>query len=172
MPKFLKKMITYSRFFLLSRYLRSISRMFTDNSQNSFPGLVANQLLDKTRLQPLGLLLALIIAIALPTADGQAAPVNPSRSPNLTPVAQPSPPPALLQATIQDLARRTKISAKQIQVKSATAKTWPNGCLGLARQEEMCTQMLVSGWQIVLGHGQHTWRYRIDQTGKNLRLES
>jgi hypothetical protein len=44
--------------------------------------------------------------------------------------------------------------------------------LGLARQEEMCTQMLVSGWQIVLGHGQHTWRYRTDQTGKNLRLES
>jgi hypothetical protein len=172
MPKFFKKMITYSRFFLLSRYLRSISRMFTDNSQNSFPGLVANQLLDKTRLQPLGLLLALIIAIALPTADSQAAPGQPSHSPQATSKTQPSPSPALLQATIQDLARRTKISAKQIQVKSATAKTWPNGCLGLARQEEMCTQMLVSGWQIILGHGQHTWRYRTDQTGKNLRLES
>lgn len=165
-------MITYSRFFLLSRYLRSISRIFTDNSQKSFPGLVASQLLNKTRLQPLGLLLSLIIAIALPNADSQAAPVHPSHSPQTTSKTQPSPSPALLQATIQDLARRTKIPVKQIQVKSAIAKTWPNGCLGLARKEEMCTQMLVSGWQIVLGHGQHTWRYRTDQTGKNLRLES
>ena len=128
--------------------------------------------MNKTRLQPFCLLLFLILAIALPTADSQAAPVHPNHSPNATPLAQPSPSPALLQATIQDLARRTKIPVKQIQVKSATAKTWPNGCLGLARKEEMCTQMLVSGWQIVLGHGQHTWRYRTDQTGKNLRLES
>lgn len=165
-------MITYSRFFLLSRSLRLISCIFTDNLQNSFPNLVASQLLNKTRLQPLGLLLSLIIAITLPTADSQAAPGHPSHSPPATPKTQPSPSPALLQATIQDLARRTKIPVKQIQVKSAIAKTWPNGCLGLARKEEMCTQMLVSGWQIVLGHGQHTWRYRTDQTGKNLRLES
>ena len=163
-------MITYSRFFLLSRYLRSISSIFTEDFQGKRTFLLDKR--PQIRLQPFCWLLFLILAIALPTADGQAAPVNPSRSPNLTPVAQPSPPPALLQATIQDLARRTKIPVKQIQVKSATAKTWPNGCLGLARKEEMCTQMLVSGWQIILGHGQHTWRYRTDQTGKNLRLES
>jgi hypothetical protein len=101
-----------------------------------------------------------------------ATPLNPSLTPSPTSLVQKSAPPALLQATLQDLARRTKIPAKQIQVRSATPATWPDGCLGLARPDEICTQMMVSGWRIILGHGQQTWRYRTDQSGKNLRLES
>ncbi len=50
-------------------------------------------------------------------------------------------------------------------------KTWPDGCLGLAKPGEFCTQALVQGWRIILTDNQKTWVYRTDSSGANLRLE-
>lgn len=85
--------------------------------------------------------------------------------------ASPSAPNAVITATRQDLSQKTKIPANQLQVKSATAQTWSDGCLGLANPGEICTQALVEGWRVVLTNNQKTWVYRTDRTGGNLRLE-
>lgn len=85
--------------------------------------------------------------------------------------SQISAPPNLIQLVRKDLARRTKIPLQQITVKTSKPMTWPNGCLGLAKTDEFCTQMLVQGWQIILSHNKKTWIYRTDSQGKAIRLE-
>jgi hypothetical protein len=85
--------------------------------------------------------------------------------------SQISAPPNLIQLVRKDLSRRTKIPLQQIAVKTAKAMTWPDGCLGLAKTDEFCTQMLIQGWQIILSHNKKTWIYRTDSQGKAIRLE-
>jgi hypothetical protein len=86
-------------------------------------------------------------------------------------LASPAAPNSVITATRQDLSQKTKIPVNQLQVKSTTAQTWNDGCLGLAKPGEICTQALVGGWRVVLTNNQKTWVYRTDSTGSNLRLE-
>jgi len=86
--------------------------------------------------------------------------------------SQISAPPNLIQLVRKDLARRTKIPLQKIVVKTSKPMTWPDGCLGLAKTDEFCTQMLIQGWQIILSHNQKTWIYRTDSQGKAIRLEA
>jgi len=90
----------------------------------------------------------------------------------LPPKMSPQAPSSVIQATMQDLSRRLKIPAQQIRVQQTQAQTWPNGCLGLGKPDELCTQALVPGWQVILGQGNKTWTYRTNQTGSQLRLVS
>ena len=80
-------------------------------------------------------------------------------------------PPQILQLVKKDLSQREKIATKNIKVLTSQPMTWPNGCLGLAKTDELCTQMLVQGWQITLGNSKQTWIYRTDSQGKAIRLE-
>lgn len=86
-------------------------------------------------------------------------------------LASPEPPNSVIAATRQDLSRKTKISVNRLQIQAAQPKTWPDGCLGLAKPGEFCTQALVQGWRIILTDNQKTWVYRTDSSGANLRLE-
>ena len=81
--------------------------------------------------------------------------------------------PEALGDTLQkDLSQRTGIAAEKLRVAETTPKTWPNGCLGLAKPDEICTQMLVDGWQVVLSDGDRQWVYHTDRTGRSYRLQA
>lgn len=86
-------------------------------------------------------------------------------------LASPEPPNSVIAATRQDLSQKTNISVNRLQIQAAQPQTWPNGCLGLAKPGEFCTQALVEGWRIILTDKQKTWVYRTDSSGANLRLE-
>ena len=86
-------------------------------------------------------------------------------------LASPEPPNSVIAATRQDLSRKTNISVNRLQIQAAQPQTWPDGCLGLAKPGELCTQALVAGWRIILTDNQKTWVYRTDSSGTNLRLE-
>ena len=86
-------------------------------------------------------------------------------------LASPEPPNSVIAATRQDLSRKTKISVNRLQIQAAQPQTWPDGCLGLAKPGEFCTQALVQGWRIILTDNQKTWVYRTNSSGANLRLE-
>jgi hypothetical protein len=86
-------------------------------------------------------------------------------------LASPEPPNSVIAATRQDLSRKTNISVNRLQIQAAQPQTWPDGCLGLAKPGELCTQALVQGWRIILTDKQKTWVYRTDSSGANLRLE-
>lgn len=81
-------------------------------------------------------------------------------------------PPAVINRLRQDLSKQTNIPVAKLKVVEATAKTWPNGCLGLAKADEMCTEALVSGWRVVFSSGNRRWTYRADKQAHLYRLES
>jgi hypothetical protein len=107
-------------------------------------------------------------AIALPSfPSSQAADLT-----NTTLAQATQPPQAMVNTLRQSLSKQTGIPAKKLRMVESTQTTWPNGCLGLAKADEMCTQMMVPGWRIVFSNGTQRWAYRTDATGRNYRLET
>lgn len=81
-------------------------------------------------------------------------------------------PPQLAYGVRQDLSRQVGIPAEKLKITDYTRKTWPDGCLGIPRPNELCTQALVQGWRIILSDGRSDWVYRTDRQGRVLRLEN
>lgn len=81
-------------------------------------------------------------------------------------------PARIANAVIQDLSKRTGIAPGRLQVTQVSRRTWSNGCLGLARPDEICTQALVEGWRVVVSNNRRNWVYRTDRTGRVVRLET
>ncbi|PZV14581.1 MAG: hypothetical protein DCF22_08730 [Leptolyngbya sp.] len=85
--------------------------------------------------------------------------------------ATPKLPSTVANAVRQDLSKQTGIPAKNLRVVQSTPKTWSDGCLGLAKADEMCSQMMVQGWEVVFSNGTRRWVYRTDSTGRVYRME-
>ena len=86
-------------------------------------------------------------------------------------------PPNQLPATVaaavrQDLSRSTGIAADKLKVTESSRQSWPNTCLGLGSSDEICAQMIVEGWRVVVSDGRQTWVYRTNARGNILRLEN
>jgi hypothetical protein len=58
-----------------------------------------------------------------------------------------------------------------LKVTESSRKSWPNTRLGLASPDEICGQMIVEGWRVVVSDGRQTWVYRTNTRGNILRLE-
>ncbi|MEG4497383.1 hypothetical protein QUB05_09045 [Microcoleus sp. F10-C6] len=85
-------------------------------------------------------------------------------------------PPNQLPATVaaavrQNLSRQTGIAADKLKVTESSRQSWSNTCLGLAKADEICGQMIVEGWRVVVSDGSKTWVYRTNARGNVLRLE-
>lgn len=80
----------------------------------------------------------------------------------------------------QDLAHRLGITDTEIQVDSVNEEEFPDMCLGIPVGDEMCAQMMSSGWRINLkanglGYDYRADKYQIrlrDFDGKNYVIES
>ncbi len=119
------------------------------------------------------LLLSSTLVWVLTIQPTLAFPLNHNGLPSATNnylISQNSVPPSLTQSVRKHLSQQTKIPINQLKIQSTKSMTWPDGCLGLAKPDELCTQALVQGWQIVVAHEKHTWTYRTDAQGKNIRL--
>ncbi|MCC3411083.1 MAG: hypothetical protein JGK24_12460 [Microcoleus sp. PH2017_29_MFU_D_A] len=80
--------------------------------------------------------------------------------------------PANVAAAVrQELSRSTGIAADKLKVTESSRQSWPNTCLGLAKSDEICGQMIVEGWRVVVSDGGQTWVYRTNARGNVLRLE-
>ena len=77
----------------------------------------------------------------------------------------------IVDAVCQDLASQIGIAAEKIKVSEVTQETWPNTCLGLPKNDELCGLRLVEGWRLVLSNGKDKWVYRTDNLGKLIRVE-
>jgi hypothetical protein len=63
------------------------------------------------------------------------------------------------------------ISEDMVLVQSVTEMEWPNACLGLAEEDEMCAEVITPGYQIVVEVGGDSYTYRTDMTGGVVRPE-
>lgn len=70
-----------------------------------------------------------------------------------------------------DLARQLLIDTNTIAVVGATEAEWPDSCLGLAREGEICAQVITPGFDILLKAQGNEYRYRANTDGSVLRQE-
>ncbi|MEL4894153.1 hypothetical protein [Crocosphaera sp. Alani8] len=105
------------------------------------------------------------------TSSSQPTPETPTTS-QQTMTNNMEAPQGVIDAVFNEITQNNDISADKLEIQQTEPNTWPDGCLGLAKADEFCTQALVEGWRVTLSDGQTTWVYRTDQTGANLRMES
>lgn len=92
--------------------------------------------------------------------------------PTATPL-EPTPvgfPPAAFAAR-NALAELLGARAETIEIRDIEPVDWPDGCLGLAGPDEMCSQAIVPGYRIRLVSGAAQYIYRADERGLSLRRE-
>lgn len=80
-------------------------------------------------------------------------------------------PETVSQAVMRDVAENNQISVSELEITEAREELWSNGCLGLAKEGEFCTQAMVPGWRVFVTGEERTWIYRTDGMGRTLRLE-
>ncbi|MEC4985320.1 MAG: hypothetical protein SAJ37_19435 [Oscillatoria sp. PMC 1068.18] len=74
----------------------------------------------------------------------------------------------VLTQAIEDL----NVPLEQLDIIYAEKRTWRNGCLGLGKPDDLCTQALVEGWQVTVKNGERKFIYRTNEDGTNVRLET
>lgn len=80
--------------------------------------------------------------------------------------------PPEVMAEIQNRASELMgVAADQIQIETVEKTDWPNGCLGLAEPDEVCTEAITPGWLVVVNISGTEHRFRVDETGTNIRQE-
>jgi hypothetical protein len=79
--------------------------------------------------------------------------------------------PAALLAAMQHLRDALGVPIEDITFDSIEEVEWPDTCLGLAQTGEVCAQMIVPGWLILLDTGGEQYELHSDLTGSNIRLK-
>ena len=80
-------------------------------------------------------------------------------------------PPEVKSAVLNETVKRTSKTVSALKIIEAKQQEWSDGCLGLAKADEVCTQAITPGWQIIVTDGLRNWTYRTDNTGDSIRLE-
>jgi len=112
---------------------------------------------------PIVLILALLLAACGATSGpNQAAPTN-------TP--EPDPPYAVIAAE-KELGQSLGLPIDEIEAVSYEQVEWPDSCLGLAKPDEQCLQVITPGWRVVLRAEGQQYVFRTDQNGDAVRQES
>lgn len=120
-------------------------------------------------LQKLFVLLALVLVSMLLGACTLGTEVPATEAiPSI--VAEALPPEVVVE--IQNrLSETLGVPVDQIQIETVEQRDWPNGCLGLTEPDEVCTQAITPGWLVVFSIDGTEYRYRVDETGTNIRQE-
>jgi hypothetical protein len=94
------------------------------------------------------------------------------------PTTQPEVPdtPVELPADVEAAAKevvsaRTGVPVEEIEVTSADEEEWPDACLGLGGDDEVCAQVVTPGWELTLTAGGEEYVVRTDQNGSAVRVE-
>ena len=87
--------------------------------------------------------------------------------------------PALQEALPPDVALNVQnfisesmaVPAENIQIKNVEQTDWPDACLGLPEENEVCAQKITPGWLLTFNINNQEYKYRVDQTGTIIRQE-
>ncbi|PSO50061.1 MAG: hypothetical protein BRC33_04500 [Cyanobacteria bacterium SW_9_44_58] len=78
---------------------------------------------------------------------------------------------SIITDVLEDASQRSGLPASAFEKITAQRKTWSDGCLGVHKPGQACTQALVPGWHITLSHDSQTWVYHTSTDGR-IRLAS
>lgn len=116
-----------------------------------------------TRNEPASILPVEEHAVRPTPAATQEVPIAPSATPIETNPAA--------QAARRDLADALRVDLQTVETRLVEAAEWPDGCLGLAKPDEMCTLATVPGYRVTLAVKGVEYVYRTDERGTALRRE-
>jgi heat shock protein HslJ len=88
------------------------------------------------------------------------------------PGATPIQPPQAVQLARQWLALQLSVPQEVVRLISYAQVTWPDGCLGLAEPDEICTEALIPGWQSFFQVNGQGYEVRSDQSAGQLRMRA
>jgi hypothetical protein len=88
--------------------------------------------------------------------------------------------PALEEALPPDVALNVQnqigetlgVPLESIQIQDVQKMDWPNSCLGLPEDNEVCAEVITPGWLLTFNIDNQVYRYRVDTTGTVIRLET
>lgn len=78
-------------------------------------------------------------------------------------------PPAIVEA-IRFLAEQIEVNPAVIQVDQFEEVEWPDSCLGAPNPDEMCAQVISTGWRITLSVNDIIYKLRTDDIGTQIRM--
>lgn len=81
-------------------------------------------------------------------------------------------PASVKAAVLKDATQRLKLPTSDLRIQRSERKTWPDGCLGLADPDVLCTQALVSGWAVTVQSKQQRLIYRTNASGSVVKLDT
>lgn len=80
--------------------------------------------------------------------------------------------PADVEAAAKEVvSARTGVPVEEIEVTSAEEEEWPDACLGLADEDELCAEVITPGWRVTLTADGEEYVVRTDQNGSAVRVE-
>ncbi len=82
-----------------------------------------------------------------------------------------SPPLSVKTAVFNDAVKRISRTVSAMRILEVQQQQWSDGCLGFGKSDEICTQAITPGYQVVVTDGLKNWTYRTDDTGDAVRLE-
>ncbi len=77
---------------------------------------------------------------------------------------------SVANAVLEDVSERAQMPASALRIVHAEPHTWGNECLELQEHRADCTQLRVSGWQVIVAGGPRRWVYRTNATGSLVKL--
>lgn len=77
----------------------------------------------------------------------------------------------VVEAAKDFLAGQLKIDPAEIALQSVEEKDWPDACLGLARSDEMCAQVITPGYRVVLSAAGQEYTLRTSRNARIIRLQ-
>lgn len=133
----------------------------------------------KKQRQPIVFALALTSILSLSLTAGLslmhgaiAAPIKLAQNTNSQTVnSNDRLPRTIADAVIKDLSRREKIPASKLKIAEYSRETWSDSCFGLGKLNQLCAQVIVEGWRVVVSDNRQNWVYRTDSTGRTFALE-
>ena len=93
------------------------------------------------------------------------APTEPVPTPQDAPLLHPR----AVQEAAEALAVQLDIPVEQVTIAQIDEEEWPDGCLGLATDDEMCTEAIVPGFGVVLQAGDAVHEFRTNRDGSVVR---
>lgn len=76
---------------------------------------------------------------------------------------------AVVEVVMALVMEENELEREDLELVSLTEHEWPDGCLGLPEEDEMCTMALVPGYEVVLEAGEETRTFRTDMEGAVIR---
>lgn len=74
-------------------------------------------------------------------------------------------------AVKEALSASADVSGEEIEIVAVQEKEWPDACLGLGGEDELCAQVITPGWKVKLRADDEAYVFRTNEDGSVLRLE-